>query len=264
MYAVGAVDIDKVSMVLSSSSDFTEKERDVIVPLMMKGFKDGCLEANCQFKMGNVAINPWCIIGGVATTVSKDEEIIMPDNAQPGNAIILTKPLGTQLATNSFIWMQENSSTWEKLKISLTEDEIRETYKKSVDSMSQLNRFAAQLMHKYGATAATDVTGFGLYGHAENLCKFQKQKLNFYIDKLPFIKNVLEIAKILGRSEKLMKGMAVETSGGLLLCIPAENAEKYCADFEKQMGRTAWIIGKVRPGNSHYVEIAENPTIVEL
>ena len=55
----------------------TEKERDVVVPLMMRGFKDCALEANSTVTGGQTVMNPWCTIGGVATTVCQPNEFIM-------------------------------------------------------------------------------------------------------------------------------------------------------------------------------------------
>ena len=59
------------------STKMTEKERDVVVPLMMRGFKDCALEANSTVTGGQTVMNPWCTIGGVATTVCQPNEFIM-------------------------------------------------------------------------------------------------------------------------------------------------------------------------------------------
>ena len=62
---------------LAVSTKMTEKERDVVVPLMMRGFKDCALEANSTVTGGQTVMNPWCTIGGVATTVCQPNEFIM-------------------------------------------------------------------------------------------------------------------------------------------------------------------------------------------
>lgn len=77
VYSVGVTTIDKITLVLSSPVDFSDTERDVVVPMMIKGFMDAAKEAGCSVRIGNVAINPWCIIGGVATSVCTSDEIIM-------------------------------------------------------------------------------------------------------------------------------------------------------------------------------------------
>lgn len=74
---------------------------------------------------------------------------------------------------------------------------------------------AARLMHKYKAHCATDVTGFGIFGHAENLVKFQTSKIKFVIHTLPFIKDTIQIGEVTGNKQKMLNGKTPETSGNL-------------------------------------------------
>lgn len=179
---------------------------------------------------------------------------------------MLTKPLGTQLATNVYHWMKDNSETWMKLKdAGVTEDEVIETYLAAIKSMAFLNKTAAELMHKYKAHGATDVTGFGLKGHAENLLEFQKDSLTFHIDKLPIIKNVHRFAEILKRTEKLMTGKAVETSGGLLVALSSmEVAEKYCKDYREETRKGCWIVGRVEGGGEKLAIISSEVEVINV
>jgi selenide,water dikinase len=64
-----------------------------------------------------------------------------------------------------------------------------------------------------GAHAGTDVTGFGLFGHSNNLAKNQKQKLHFEIHTVPVIKTMKFIDDSLNNKYQLLKGLAAETSG---------------------------------------------------
>jgi len=66
-------------------------------------------------------------------------------------------------------------------------------------------------MHKFGAHAATDVTGFGIFGHASNLARVQKNPVSFQIQKLPVIANMAEMARRIGSG--LFSGTQAETSG---------------------------------------------------
>ena len=79
--------------------------------------------------------------------------------------------------------------------------------------MSRLNRNAARMMHKYDAHGATDVTGFGILGHANNLAKNQKGKVSFKIHTLPILANMVKIFKASGINFKLLDGFSAETSG---------------------------------------------------
>ena len=72
---------------------------------------------------------------------------------------------------------------------------------------------AAALMHKYQAHAATDVTGFGLLGHANNLAKQQCNDVAFVIHNLPIIAKMAAVSKACGNLFNLVQGMSAETSG---------------------------------------------------
>ena len=86
------------------------------------------------------------------------------------DVLVLTKPLGTQVAVNAHQWL-DNPDRWNKIKLVVNEDDVKKAYMRAMSSMTRLNRIGAMLMHKYNAHAATDVTGFGILGHAQNLGK---------------------------------------------------------------------------------------------
>ena len=141
--------------------------------------------------------------------------------------------------------------------------QVRKSYDYAIHSMARLNRTAARLMHKYNAHGATDVTGFGLLGHAQNLASHQKNEVSFVIHNLPIIAKMAAIAKACGNTFQMMQGNAVETSGGLLICLPREQAAAYCKDIEKQEGYQAWIIGIVEKGNRN-ARIIDKPRVIEV
>uniref|UniRef100_A0A182YM25 PurM-like C-terminal domain-containing protein n=1 Tax=Anopheles stephensi TaxID=30069 RepID=A0A182YM25_ANOST len=263
VFAVGATEIDQIKLIVTAPTEFTEKEREVVVPMVMKGFLEAAKECKAPVQIGSIAENPWCIIGGAASAVCHRSELIMPYNAEEGDAIILTKPLGTQLATNAYIWMNEKSENWTRLQERFSVADIEETYRIALESMARLNKTGSELMRKHNAHAATDVTGFGIYGHAENLASFQKAEVDFHLDTLPFIKNVREIADILGRSTKLLAGKAVETSGGLLICLPSSSAAAFCEEYKRCTEHEAWIVGRVEKG-SRGVKMNPNVNILTV
>lgn len=75
----------------------------------------------------------------------------------------------------------------------VTRDEVLEAFAKAADSMGRLNRNAARLMHRHGAHAATDVTGFGLIGHARNLAANQRAPVRFHLHTLPILRHMAEV-----------------------------------------------------------------------
>jgi len=266
LYAMGVVNCDTMLMILASSIDMEKQDRDIATRLMIEGFNAQAKSAETSVTGGQTVRNPWPIIGGVATAVCPESSIIMPVNAVPGDVIVLTKPLGTQLAVNVHQWMYTESK-WDRVKDFMTKDEAIRAYEKAIDSMCRLNRNAARLMHKYGAHAATDVTGFGILGHGTNLAKNQKNAVHFEIHTLPIIKFMKE-ADEKTKIFNLMDGVSAETSGGLFICMPSDAAEKYCKEIEELEGWPAWIIGRVLPSSedrsSNSCKIIPNPTIITL
>lgn len=262
MFAVGVTSIDNIMMVLTVSTKMTDAERDVVIPIILKGFREGAAEAGTSVSGGQSAINPWLTIGGVATSVCSPSEYIVPDSALVGDVLVLTKPLGTQVAINSFHWL-ENVDRWNKLKLIVSEEEVRKAHDRALDVMSRLNRSAAILMHKYNAHGATNIGSYGLLGHASAMARNQKNEVNFVIHNLPVIAKMGAVAKACGNMFSLFKGEACETSGGLLVCLPREQAAAYCKDIEKMEGSQAWIIGIVEKGN-RTARIIEKPRVIEV
>merc|ERR1719188_1426396 len=216
---------------------------------MMKGFQDTAREAGCLVTGGQTVVNPWCTVGGVASSVCRDGDVIMPENAEAGMVLVLTKALGTQVVVNLHQWMEE--------------EEVKDAYRQGMMSMARLNLTGAKLMHKYKAGAATDVTGFGILGHAKNLAENQIQEVAFTIHTLPIIKNMVKVSKAVGNMFQLLQGYSAETSGGLLLAIGRQNAEAFIKEIKEIEGCDAWVIGDVESG-PRTAKIADNPTIIEV
>lgn len=91
----------------------------------------------------------------------------------------------------------------------------------AVPALSDLASFSRQ----YGAHAATDVTGFGILGHAGNLAASQHAAVDVVVETLPIIRGMRQVNDRNDNLFKLMEGKSAETSGGLLICLPAANAE---------------------------------------
>jgi len=263
LYAMGVVACHNMLMLLAVSKDMTDSERDVVIPLMMRGFQDTAQEAGCLVTGGQTVINPWVTIGGVASTVCDDQDIIMPEGAVAGDVLVLTKALGTQVSVNAHQWMEEDGDRWNKIKNITSVDEVKAAYRSTTLSMARLNLTGAKLMHKYKARAATDVTGFGILGHTKNLAENQIKPVNFTVHTLPIISNMVKIAKELGNMFQLMQGFSAETSGGLLMAISKEGAEGFIKEIKELEDCDAWIIGSVEEG-TRTAKIVDNPTILEV
>jgi len=263
LYAMGVVNCHNMLMLLAVSKEMTDAERDVVIPLMMRGFQDTAQEAGCLVTGGQTVLNPWVTIGGVASSVCSQEDIIMPEGALPGDVLLLTKALGTQVAVNAHQWMEEEGDRWNKIKEITTKEEVKAAYRATTLSMARLNLIGAKLMHKYQARAATDVTGFGILGHAKNLAENQIKAVNFTIHTLPIMANMVKIAKGVGNMFQLLQGFSAETSGGLLMAISREGAEEFIKEIKELEDCEAWIIGSVDDGE-RTAKIVDTPTIIEV
>lgn len=259
LYAMGVADCDNVLMLLALSLEMSSQQRAVVIPLLIKGFNDQCTAAGCSVTGGQTVFNPWTIVGGVATSVTRASEYILPEAGCVGDVLVLTKPLGTQVSVNAHQWIGREA--WQRIAHVVTEDDVISAYRMSMQSMAKLNRNGARLMHKYGARGATDVTGFGLIGHANNLAKNQKAEVSFVIHTLPIIRHMVAVNNIV--NFKLLQGYSAETSGGLLIILPRDKAQMLIDELMALDNMPAWIIGDVVAGN-HDASISTAAKIVEV
>lgn len=246
MYAMGIADVDNMLMILAASLDMPERERMIVTRLLIEGFAAQAKLAGTTVTGGQTVKNPWPIIGGVAKSVVKTDEIIMPEGALPGDVLVLTKPLGTQVAVNVFQWIGQRTFD-EKVGGVLSVDEALLTYSMACESMARLNRNGARLMHKYAVRAGTDVTGFGLLGHGTNLALNQKAAVRLHITRLPILPHMVAVDARRNGAFRLRLGMSAETSGGLLVALPAGNAQAFIDELRVLDGQPAWIVGVVEP-----------------
>jgi len=218
---------------------------------MLRGGIDKMAEAGVPV-IGGHSIHDQEIKAGFAVTGLVDpEQIVTNDGAQPGDRLILTKPLGTGIIAFA-------------AQIGRASAEAREA---AARSMAALNKSASELMIAAGAHACTDVTGFGLIGHLAAMASASKVDVEIICDDLPLLPEVLRCAAegvIPGATERNREssGQAVlaepnvepamleicydaETSGGLLIAVPASCAETLLAQLRQADAPQAAVIGRV-------------------
>ncbi|HJX37092.1 MAG TPA: AIR synthase-related protein, partial [Anaerolineae bacterium] len=139
----------------------------------------------------------------------------------------------------------------------------------AVEQMLTLNRKAAQLMKQAEFHAVTDITGFSLMGHSHDIAELSEVSLRFYLDQLPFLDGAKRYAEdwlfpagascnrdayesqvrfSSGISDEIqMLLFTPETSGGLLICVAPDDAEKLAAVFS-EAGQQCWVVGEVVEG----------------
>ena len=147
---------------------------------MLKGFGDFCREMGAPVVGGHTIRNPWPIIGGAATGVGDPEKIVYTRGAQVGDQLFLTKPLGIAPAMAAYRLRKEPDG--QELLKDLPEDLIDTAVNEAIQGMISSNKPVAEAMQKVPVHAATDVTGFGLKGHAANMAMLGK--VDIVIDQL--------------------------------------------------------------------------------
>lgn len=263
VYAMGVSHIDNVLMILGVSKMMNEKEREVVTREMIRGFNDHCIEADTKVTGGQSVMNPWPMIGGTAISVVKEEDIIFPSNIKVNDHLILTKPLGTQVAVNAIEWMNKKNDNYKKaLEVGLSDNDIKEMFNVAVESMIRLNKKAASIMKKYNAHGATDITGFGFLGHARNLVQAQKSNMEFVIERLPLIRHAEKINKEVYDFE-LTDGWSAETSGGLLIAIDPNYSKEFINEMINS-GEDAWIVGFVKESEEKKVTLLSNLEVISV
>ena len=96
--------------------------------------------------------------------------------------------------------------------------------------MATLSISGARLIQKYQAHACTDVTGFGVLGHANYLSQAQKNKVTFVLNKFPIFKNLIKAEKTV-KDFKFIEGYSAETSGGLMICLPKDKVKTFMKEL---------------------------------
>jgi selenide,water dikinase len=181
------------------------------------------------------------------------ERVLTKAGARPGDVLVLTKPLGVGIITTA-------------LKRDAAEaDHVAA----AVESMKRLNRKAAQLVQEVGVNACTDITGFGILGHGYEMAEKSEVRLRIHLDRLPFLPGAVQYAdrwlfpggahnnkkfykQHVEWTAAVTEAMELllytpETSGGLLVAVPAEQMEELTARFA-ETEEPYWVIGEVVEG----------------
>lgn len=219
--------VDHMLMVLGVSLMMQEKDREIITREMIRGFDEAAKEASTNVTGGQSIMNPWPIIGGVANVMCRDDEYIKPNNGKDGDVLILSKPLGTQPAVN-LLQSLRKMGLEVATQANMSAEKIEHVYHLACESMATLNINTARLMMKYKSNGGTDITGFGLLGHAKNLAAAQFGDIDLHITHIPVLENMETVFSDVGLPDfKVREGLSAETSGGILCMIPQENADDF-------------------------------------
>jgi len=225
-----------------------------ITQTIIRGAAQKALEAGVVIAGGHSVKDEEPKFGLVALGIVKNDQLLTKSGARPGDRLFLSKPLGTGVITTA-------------LKRGLTsKDELAD----AVTWMKRLNREAAQLAVDFGLHGATDVTGFGLIGHAMEMAEASGVSLRIHYSSIPLMKAAQKYAEAYtfpgGASDNMeyfspkvtLEGeLSInlltllydpQTSGGLLIAVPEEKASQFQAEADAR-AIPMWQIGTVSTGS---------------
>lgn len=234
---------------------FPEDLPHAVIQAILQGGADKVAEAGAVIAGGHTVMDKEPKYGLCVTGVIEPGKVTPKANAQPGDVLLLTKPLGTGVITTA---IKRNVGQAEHL------DAV-------VASMLHLNKTAAEIAQSVVVHSATDITGFGLLGHAAEIARNSRVGLRFTAETLPLLPGALDYAynKVvpggLYRNQQFLEqdgyvrytaaidpGRKLllfdpQTSGGLLIVLPPEQAE-LLEQCYAEAGQSCWRVGEVVAG----------------
>lgn len=232
-----------------------------IVGAIFQGGADTVAAAGGVLAGGHTVADAEPKYGLCVTGIVHPNKVLTKGGAQPGDVLVLTKPLGTGAVTTA---LKNNAAVIEHVDAAVT-------------SMRKLNRTAAQALQKSGTNACTDITGFGLLGHASEMAASSAARLRFYLNTLPLLPGAYDYTQAghipggAGRNKDYLVGSSKmseveitfeqdldstlldlcfdpQTSGGLFAAVPVENLPLLLAECERT-DQPCWIVGDVLSGS---------------
>lgn len=227
-----------------------------IIHEILRGGADKVAEAECALAGGHSIKNPEPIYGLSVTGMVNPNHMITNAGAEPGDILVLTKPLGTGILTTG-------------IKRGLTSGEV---VTRGIDLMSRLNTPGQQLAAEGLVKCATDVTGFGLLGHLVSLCRSSGTRATIHsLDTPPIDDEIIRLIEeddcVPGGTKQNLKTALTDTefadnvpesmrylladaqtSGGLLCCVPEVNLDRVLEILGDANSLTRSVIGRITPG----------------
>ena len=238
---------------------FPEDQPTEVLAEIFRGGAEKVAEAGGVIAGGHTIIDAEPKYGLCVTGVARPDALLRKGGAQPDDLLLLTKPLGTGIVLTA---AREDACAPDHLQA-------------AVEGMLRLNRHPSHLAREAGVHACTDVTGFGLLGHAEEMARAGGVRLVIEAAQAPELPGALAYARqglVPGGESRNREGLAgkvslpaglaedvehllfdPQTSGGLLLAVPPERAEPLARALEAD-GFLGTRVGRVEAGAGVVVE----------
>jgi selenide,water dikinase len=243
----------RVLFALSIAAFPEDLPRDVLAAIF-EGASSKVREAGGTLAGGHTIRDPEPKYGLAVIGAAHPDKLLRKGGAQPGDALLLTKPLGTGVLVSG---SRQGRTSAADLAT-------------AIDGMRTLNRAASEVFVNAGVRAATDVTGFGLLGHALEMARASGSRLVIESASLPALPGALTLAEVgvetggaahnrrfvarelavgSGVSEPLVTlAHDPQTSGGLLAAVPPDQVDAVVSALA-ETGVPAWRIGHVTHGS---------------
>ncbi len=251
IYAMGGTPISALSIVCYPQKG----DWDVLGEIMLGG-QNALNEENVVVLGGHSVDDREMKFGYAITGIIHPERVIKNSGAKAGDVLILTKPIGTGVISTGIKF--DNAS--EQAKIA------------SIKTMTTSAREASKVMQEFEANGCTDITGFGLLGHAFEMAKASNVTFTIESEDVPLLPDVIKLIKqkmltrgdknnraYVGETVKFSKLVTSEmqsalydpqTAGGLLISLETEKAEKFIEKI-----KDARVIGKVESNKGFLIEV---------
>jgi selenide,water dikinase len=257
VYAMGGQVLTALNIVL-----FPAKLPLSILKKILKGGQEKVQEAGGFILGGHTIADDIPKYGLAVTGWVHPDQVITNDKAEAGDVLILTNPIGTGIIISA-------------KKNGLASDEA---YAAALANMKQLNDKGAVIMNKFGIKAATDITGFGLLGHALKLADGSNVSIRIHSAKVPYLTSVMDLIEMgcipgaAFRNQEFTESschyessvdynhkmlvLDAQTSGGLLMCVPENKTGEIIKELQNAGYPDSSIIGSVikRSGKPVYVD----------
>jgi selenide, water dikinase len=238
-----------------------------VLEQILRGGADKVAEAGAVIGGGHSIDHDIPLYGLSVTGLASEAKITRNAGARPGDALVLTKPLGVGVTVSAgradAIAKEGVTSIFHRQL--LPESAMKEAF----TVMAALNRPAAEAMQGFTVHAATDITGYGLLGHAYEMMDASGTTGEFSVSRIPFLSEARRLASrgvapdgsrvnVRNLSPRAEREAGVtdddflllcdaQTSGGLLVALPESEAERYVAECRKRGASSAAVVGRVLP-----------------
>ena len=248
LYAMGATPITALNIV-----GFPDDELDLhILQEILRGGAERISKADAVLVGGHTVRDTEIKYGLSVTGTIHPDNLVTNSGAEPGHALVLSKPLGT-----GFITTAQKKSKCPSV-----------SYEAAVEGMVRLNDDASRAAATCGASAVTDITGFGLGGHAREMAVASSATLAIVVEQLPALPGAIQLGasgfrtRASDSNRQFIEGdieigtdvdpdilelvFDPQTSGGLLAAIPLDATSDFIEQVKEVDGHESVVIGKVQ------------------